>query len=67
MVLLDDSGVEITTRFYDLSNNLAQLHDMEREVESLRPRLLGDMTHDLLEQAQLSDEKKESAVVVINK
>jgi hypothetical protein len=59
IVLLDDSGTEITTRFYDLSNNLEQLHDMEREIESLRPSILGDITHDLLDQAQVSDEKKE--------
>jgi hypothetical protein len=59
IVLLDDFGEEIQTRFYDLSNNLEQLNDMEREIESLRPSILGDITHDLLAQAQSSDEKKE--------
>ena len=59
IVLLDDSGTEINTRFYDLSDNLAQLNEMEREIESLRPSILGDITHDLLEQAQISDEKKD--------
>lgn len=63
LVLLDDDGQAIKTRFYDLSDNLTQLNDMEREIESLRPTILGDITHDLLAQAQSCDEKKELALV----
>jgi hypothetical protein len=59
VVLLDDDGQAIKTRFYELSDNLMQLNDMEREIEQLRPAILGDVTHDLLEEAQKKDEKKE--------
>lgn len=56
VVVLDDNGLEINTHFYALSPSLTQLNDMEREIEVLRPAILGDVTHDLLEQAQSSAE-----------
>lgn len=58
VVVLDDNGQEINSRFYDLSNNLEQLNDMEREIEALRPIILGDITHDLLKKAQALEKKK---------
>lgn len=69
VVVLDDNGKEINTRFYGLSDNLGQLNDMEREIETLRPLILGDVTHDLLYDAQSRGqiaEKKTLAVGVIN-
>ena len=67
IVLLNDLGQEMKTHFYDLSTNLSQLDAMEREIETLRPTILGDITHDLLEQAQATDEKKELAAEVRKK
>lgn len=74
LVVIDDDGKEINTHLYELSASLNQLTDMEREVEALRPTILGDVTHDLLAQAQLSselclqrDEKKKLSVVVTKK
>jgi hypothetical protein len=59
VIVYDDNEQEINTHFYDLSNSLDQLNDMEREIEQLRPTILGDVTHDLLQEAQKKDEKKE--------
>lgn len=62
VTIFDDNGKEINSHFYDLGNNLTQLNSMEREVESLRPNILGDITHDLLQKAQDEDKKKELGV-----
>jgi hypothetical protein len=59
VIVYDDNGQEINTHFYELSKSLEQLNDMEREIEALRPTILGDVTHDLLQEAQKKDEKKE--------
>jgi hypothetical protein len=59
VIVYDDNGQEINTHSYELKNSLEQLNDMEREIETLRPRILGDVTHDLLQEAQKKDEKKD--------
>jgi hypothetical protein len=58
IVLTDDSGVEINTRTYDLGLSLKKLSDMERNIETLRPQVLGDLTKDLLFSAQTKEKKK---------
>ena len=58
VILTDDFGQEIETRSYDLGEKLTKLTDMELQIESLRPQLLGDITHDLLNSAQSLDKKK---------
>lgn len=63
IILTDDSGQEINTRTYDLGANLKRLSEMEAQIEKLRPRLLGELTNDLLVSAQSSDKKKGRGVI----
>jgi hypothetical protein len=58
IVLTDDNGIEINTRSYDLGASLNKLSDMERNIEKLRPQVLGDLTKDLLLSAQSKAKKK---------
>ena len=58
VIVYDDNGQELNTHSYELSKSLVQLNDMEREIEGLRPTILGDLTHDLLQEAQNKDKKK---------
>jgi len=54
VILMDDEGQELSQRDYGLKAKTPNLSGLERAVEELRPRVLGDLTHDLLalEQAE---------------
>lgn len=66
ITLEDDIGREIKgtePRFYELSNGLENLHEIEGALERFKRQVLPDLTRELLEQAQqaaLADPKKEA-------
>lgn len=59
IILTDDSGQDITSKTYDLGTSLSNLGQIEGEIESLRPQILGELTQDLLSVAQSLDKKKQ--------
>lgn len=59
LILTDDNGTEIGVHSYTLGSELTTLSQIEEIVESTRPQLLCDITHDLLEKAQSEYKKKQ--------
>lgn len=58
VIILDDDGQELSNHIHGLGDGLEQLNTMERNIEKLRPTILGDITRDLLTAAQSADCKK---------
>lgn len=58
LTLIDDNGTEVSVHNYPLGGELTNLSQIEGIVESIRPQVLCDITHDLLEKAQSEYKKK---------
>lgn len=62
VIVTDDNGIEISTHSYPLPTELVNLSQIEHEVETIRPQLLCDITHDLLSNSQMEYVKKTKVV-----
>jgi hypothetical protein len=58
VTVTDDDGKVIGVHDYGLDSELNTLSKMEVSIEQLRPRMLSDITKDLLEEEQKSFKKK---------
>lgn len=58
VTVTDDDGNVIGVHDYTLESELNTLSKMEVSIEQLRPRMLSDITKDLLEEEQKSFKKK---------
>lgn len=58
VTVTDDDGNVMGVHDYTLESELNTLSKMELSIEELRPRMLSDITKDLLEEEQKSFKKK---------
>jgi hypothetical protein len=59
-ILRDETGNIIKTRIYELGGN-EDLLSIESNIEAIRPKILGEITHDLLEIHQIEFKKNGSS------